>query len=444
MPPETNENDFIATGQANKAAINAAGQQAEKIVNVGTNVGDINIQAATFISNVTGEKKPVSMMLTRKLIEAIALENYSPRATNFLSKIKEAEKVDWESRGDNKYLSTAKGVIVSSYGSVLSSYISNIFGCENTSDYFNLSIAIVKRTLQLICFSFISSLWDQLENNKIQLTEGKPGSLTNFFNSQTELDISEYAQLFVALVALFQQHQVEYPFSEIKNKENEFREGGSFMEACKKMNDYAVRTNNNLPSIGEIENGLTNFLVSLNFLAAYKMISVKGIEYDVVRNNKSSQYLHSYTLLGINNEKTGSKYNYDEKPLNTDAILLYKNKYQDGINLFPFIIDYNALIDEQQLNICFFVGYEENPDEQDDNKTNKMVRYFDTNKISCGNDDKDIIIQFNEEIENAVKVKPNNDVVTRYKTEDNGNKFKALKKNEAFKAFERAKTIITD
>ncbi len=441
MPPETNANDFIPQGTGNKVEINAAGQQAEKIVNLDTNVGDINIQAATFISNVTGEIKPANMLLTRKLIEAIALEDYSLSAKNFLSKIKDTEKVDWESRSDNKYLSTAKGIIVSSYVSVLSGYLSNLFGCENARDYFNLSIATAKRSLQLICFSFISTLWDQLQNNKLELSDGTPESLNTLFNSQTELNILEYADLFIALVALCQKHQIEYPFIEIKNKEQEFGEGSSFMAACKTINDFGA--NNNLPSISEIETALTNFLVSLNFLAAYKMISVKGIVYDVVRNNHSSQYLHCYTLLGINNEKSGRKYNYDERPLNTDAVLLYRSKYQDGINLFPFIIDYNALIDEQQLNICFFVGYEENLDDEDETKTIKMVRYFDTNKTSSGNDDKDIIIEFDQEIEKAVNDKTNNDLITRFKTEDNGSKFKAMKMNVAFKAFEQAKTIIT-
>ncbi|GEO11160.1 hypothetical protein [Segetibacter aerophilus] len=441
MPKNTIENRFIPVGQGNRGEVHAEGQQADKIVNLGTNVGDINIQSATFINNTTEGRKPVSMLLTRRLIDALG--DFSPRAKNFLSKIKDSEKVDWERRSDNKYLSTAKSVIVSSYASVMSVYISNLFGCENARDYFGLSIAIAKRTLQLLCFAFVSSLSDHLENEKTGLSAPVPDSVSSFFNSQTELDISEYVTLLNALVILFHQNQLKYPIAEIKNIEKDLNGESEFLKACNKLNDYAVSDSGSLPPIVEIENVLSTFLVSLNFLCAYKMISVKEISYEEVRYRTTAQYLHCYTLLGINNEKNGQKYNYDEKPLNTDAVILFKDKYQEGINLFPFIIDYNALMDEQQANICFYVGNEENFTEEDDTKTIKMLRYFNTSKISSGNDDKDIIIEFDEEIEMAMAVKPNNDIVTRYKTEDNSNKFKAMKKNEAYKAFQQAKKIIT-
>jgi hypothetical protein len=440
MPNDTNENSSIKAGEYNRGEVHAEGQHANNIVNMGTNVGDINIQSATFINSTEG-KKPVSMLLTRRLIEALG--DFSPRAKNFLSKIKDSEKVDWERRSDNKYLSTAKGVIVSSYSSVISVYISNLFGCENAKDYFALSIATAKRALQLLCFAFVSSLWDNLENEKARLADSGRDSVSSFFNSQTELDISEYVTLLNALVILFQQNQLEYPIAEIKNIEKELNGESEFLKACNTLNHYAVSDSGSLPPLAEIENVLTTFLVSLNFLSAYKMISVKEIAYEEVRYRTSAQYLHSYTLLGINNEKNGQKYNYDEKPLNTDAVILFKDKYQEGINLFPFIIDYNALIDEQQVNICFYTGNEENFNEEDDTKTIKMLRYFNSGKITSGNDDKDVVIEFDEEIEMALSAKPNNDIITRYKTEDNSNKFKAMKKNEAYKAFQQAKTTIT-
>jgi hypothetical protein len=44
-----------------------------------------------------------------------------------------------------------------------------------------------------------------------------------------------------------------------------------------------------------------------------------------------------------------------EVPVATDAILLYRNKYQDqSINLFPFIIDFNALTFEAGAKIYFY------------------------------------------------------------------------------------------
>jgi hypothetical protein len=53
--------------------------------------------------------------------------------------------------------------------------------------------------------------------------------------------------------------------------------------------------------------------------------------------------------------------NYLKAPVSSDAILLYKNDYiTDGINLFPFIIDYNALLQDNSgivssvVDACFY------------------------------------------------------------------------------------------
>jgi hypothetical protein len=42
----------------------------------------------------------------------------------------------------------------------------------------------------------------------------------------------------------------------------------------------------------------------------------------------------------------------------TDAVLLYKGNYRQNLNLFPFIVDINALTSEGGAKICFYSSYD--------------------------------------------------------------------------------------
>jgi hypothetical protein len=112
-----------------------------------------------------------------------------------------------------------------------------------------------------------------------------------------------------------------------------------------------------LQDCSNAENNLTIVLTALNFLAGYKMMSIKNIGYSEMRNTKP-HYLYNYTdLVGIdskaNKTQGQEKVRYEEVPINTDAVLLYKESYRQNLNLFPFIIDMNALSVAGGQKICF-------------------------------------------------------------------------------------------
>ena len=109
----------------------------------------------------------------------------------------------------------------------------------------------------------------------------------------------------------------------------------------------------------EAEKQLTTILTSLNFLTKYRMVSMKAINYEAIRNEKA-YYLHNYTALGINmkSEVNPERVNYTHEPINTNAILLFKGNYSNSINLFPFVIDWNALTFEGGTKICFYASRE--------------------------------------------------------------------------------------
>ena len=125
-----------------------------KIYNIGS------ITNAVFNAEIG--KKTYNMQLCRKLTEA--LYNFSPDAKSFLDENK--DKPSWELQG--RYFRKANNYIISSFVGVLGILLRKIFSSgidafesNNPKDYLEVCIATAKRTLQLLCFSFISKLWDQ-------------------------------------------------------------------------------------------------------------------------------------------------------------------------------------------------------------------------------------------------------------------------------------------
>jgi hypothetical protein len=191
----------------------------------------------------------------------------------------------------------------------------------------------------------------------------------------------------------------------------------------------------------EAENELTIFLSTLSFLANYKMVSVKQITYNNIRN-ENVRYLHSYTFLGVDNDDKlfSTKFKYDAKPISNDAVLIYKDRYQDGLNLFPFIIDVNALTNELEVKICFYTCCEERK---------KKLTYFDINKITSDkNDDfknlgdpSQVVIQFNEDIERDLESNADHDITGLMKDIE---KYKNLQLNVVYKIFQNAQKEILE
>jgi hypothetical protein len=92
--------------------------------------------------------------------------------------------------------------------------------------------------------------------------------------------------------------------------------------------------------------------------------------------NQTPQYIHTYTALGIDAKQNvnAEQVRSHDRPINTDAILLYKGNYQNSINLFPFIIDMNTLTFEDKTKICFY-------DSKDLNDGSLNYRFLKDNKI---------------------------------------------------------------
>lgn len=409
----------------------------DKIYNIGT------ITNAVFSAEIG--KKTFNMYLCRKLTEALG--PFSADASDFLKNMREADKGDWETQV--RYTRKANRYIISGYvgvvGMLLQKVISSgidAFNSNNAKDYIDTCIATTTRTLQLLCFTFISKLWDYKKDNNFETSRELTNVLDNFFNAEIELNIQDYVELLEALVIIFNTQKINYPFSEFDN--NCLQHNSSFKRSCKNLElikskldagqlVYAIAF--------EAENELTEFLSVVSFLANYKMVSLKDITYNIIRNGEV-QYIHSYTFLGVDSDDKlfSSKFKYDSRPISNDAVYIYKDNYFEGVNLFPFIVDVNALTNEMEVKICFYTYFEERK---------KKLIYSDINKIASDKniDHKDIgdpsqvAIQFNSEVDKHLESDPDRDITVMVTDTE---KFKTLQLNVVYKIFQIAHRAILE
>lgn len=423
-------------GKLNTGVMDASNQTAGgNILNVQENKGGIH-----FHTDKKPEIIPASRFLCKQLIEA--LQESSIMAREFLDEgmefLEPAEKERWEHI--DSYVKLGMEKIVESFPSIIGNFFFKLTGCENQKDYFELGLAMTKRTLQLLCFSFISKFWDLSKEKKYDLKPEQKVQFNRFFHENIDQNILFYANFFKTLLTLFHENGLDYPIAEAKSLEADFYGENIFLNTCKSIDVYRAQYAKDqiLPPMDEFEETFTSFLISVKFLVNYKMVSVKSIGYEAVRN-RDAQFVHAYSMLGVNSQgmNNGIKYLFQDKAINTDAVLLFKDKYLDALNLFPFIIDINALKEQDLSRIYFYVYHD---------KKNRKITYVDTYKVSS--DDKqspDEIITFNKEFEEVEK-----NIIDINKTEDRditdlkkgtGEKYKTLKKYELYKTFQLSKSI---
>ena len=306
-------------------------------------------------------KKAFNEWLTRELIHAI--KPYNNIANKFIEKVNKIP--DWEKQ--KRISNKAKEIIAYSYVGVIGIQLRKLMaiGEESFSElkqrnYLETAISTAKLIMQLVNFTLLSALWDKQKQNFKELKQEHKQLINTFFDAPFEADIIGTFNLLNALVEIFTASGIEFPIKELNDWKQNLKPDKEFAKACQKILSLnkLLDTDTFSPlDCFEAEKQLTTILASLNFLSTYKMVSVKAINYEELRNNKPF-YLHKYTSLGFNtkSEINPEKVNYTNEPVNTDAILLFKGNYRQSLNLFPFVIDLNALTFEGGVKICFYIS----------------------------------------------------------------------------------------
>ncbi len=320
--------------------------------------------------------QPLNEYLLKELCSAAA--PYSPTIAALLAGL--TGKPNWYKIADTS--KDLKQALARNYAGVVGTKLSNLMAIATDDTpatqpkrYVNECIAIGRMTIQLLCFAVISDLWRKKKVPGSRLIIPDPAPLAAFFKG-AELNITGYANLLGCLLAVFKENKLEFSITEITDIAGQLQPGQPIIEACSKLDK--------LSNLGDDERGtlkncntaeiqLTELLKAFSFLARYKMVSFKNVNYEEV-SITPDKYLHNFALLGFGNK--ASKLKYVKDPVSPDSILLYKGNYMDentSINLFPFILDYNALdiLPGDEVNVGFYNGMNElakfvNDDDEDD------------------------------------------------------------------------------
>lgn len=318
-----------------------------------------NNEGWTLSSEVANEIKVFNEVLTRQLMEA--LPEYSNPARKFVEKASTIP--DWESvvRVSDK----AKDILAYSFVGVLGIHLRKLFAIGKESDstdkqkrYLDYAILTAQRALKLLSFALLSRLWDERKTGKVTLNDQQCTALRNFFEDEFGLDIIGNLDLLKSLMQIFREHKLEWPVLELEGLLPEMEAESEFWVSCRRLKELSIKLDKNQFDPADCfaaERQLAYLLKKLVFLAGYRMVSIKNITYKETRN-APPRYLHSYTVLGIDSKSNinTERVNYVEEPISTQAILLFKGRYQQNINLFPFLIDVNALTDETGAKVCFY------------------------------------------------------------------------------------------
>jgi len=253
-----------------------------------------------------------------------------------------------------------------------------------------------KRALQLLCFALISKLWDYRKEKEFTLTANQATACRNFFEDEFELDINGFISLLQNLLGMYSENNLAFPITELNEFKSLLNDGGDFINDCTQLQILdPTNASFTFDDCIQAEENLAAILEALKFLTNYKMISIKSIGYFEMRNSRP-HYLYNYTALGIDIKSNinQEKLNYAEVPINTDAVLLYKGNYQQNLNLFPFVIDVNALALEGGAKICFYASHNNSDDSLNYSflEDNSLVNIINTETLKPGLDINEILM----------------------------------------------------
>lgn len=329
-------------------------------VNINTHKTVYTTVINNYISSTENEEKFVfNEYLTKELLTAIA--PFNANAKGLLDKNK--DNPNWNQL--SKESGQAKIYIESGYVAVIGKLLRKLIAIgmysndnieTKKSEYIEYCVTTAKRTLQLLCFACVSDIWNQKKEKDFILSAEQTEVMNTFFeySYEQDMDILQYLKLFTVIFNIYTDHSLKYTIAELAGFEKHLQPGNEFYEACVKLNEInntPVKEKYKLERCAEAEINVAHLLAPLGFFASYNMVSIKSVNYEEIRNT-APRYLHKFIELGSvmdadskNAEAKAKGLKYVTNPVSTDSILLYKSNYMTGasINLFPFIVDYNAL-----------------------------------------------------------------------------------------------------
>ncbi len=301
----------------------------------------VNIQASE-----TEPQHVYNKELTMRLITAI--KPFNKKASEFLN-----VNPEWLENED--LFPVAKRIIISGYAGIsgvqlrkLMSIGEELHSQEKMNRYVENCALTCRRTLQLMNYVLLSELWESKLQKDLKFTIEETSAFQKFFKSPAAQTIEDSFTFFKVLITVFKSNQLTPPFDFFDKFEENLKDKSNFSESIDALDSIHKNEFNNV-TINDCEAAeihITNVLEPIGFLAAFKMVSMKEIDYALNRHDDQGIYLHKYALLEGDkqlNSTTQGKVREENSPVISYSVILCKRNLRDHINLAPFIIDYNAL-----------------------------------------------------------------------------------------------------
>jgi hypothetical protein len=324
----------------------------------------INVEGdpATYVNNINEH-------LTKELIHVLSDQDGPKR---FLRNLSISERDNWEKRPDS--LKMAQSLLEDNFIWVIGSQLSRLFAIGHykpdvtietrIEEYIEICFITYRISLQLINYLFISKLWDTKRKNPEIDTDKE--LLRAFFDAKRKLKLDELRKLFVLMLEIFDENNIEYPIDkvslgdlkEFSDSKSKFNQATAELERLESMVDpKKIYTPNHLVSA---EKSLSVILSALKFFTKCKLMTIKKIEYEESRYSKI-RYIKDITVLGGKENEDNTNYlKIDEKPEKTYSVMFIQpfmngNKLEyKKVNMFPFLLDFNALINEESFDLIFY------------------------------------------------------------------------------------------
>jgi len=199
----------------------------------------------------------------------------------------------------------------------------------------------IERTMQFISFVLVSQLWEERMNNQIEL----PDDFISQFESRfSVLTLGNYSWLIRAICKVFGQTETDHFISE--NKE-------IFNKKFFDMLDFWVPERNEIGHYQinlmqdeterrcvEYEEKLKSILITIAFLARYKLVTVRQISV-LKEKHKIAKFNHFFDLLNSSDSDFKGTELKNNTYIDSNAVLLIKDfkTPDDFLNLSPLVID---------------------------------------------------------------------------------------------------------
>ena len=286
----------------------------------------------------------VQKIFSRLTAEQKHAWEYNPRIS---SKVKEKLRESW--------LGGVLGIMLGK----LFAIGSQEYSTEKTDAFLKHSLELAKMTLQILNFALISFLWDKKKEKKLTFNEEEKKVVRDFFEGFVEKNLGEESKLLSDVCQLYKRHKLSFPMEELPP----LLEKGTLESIKQNCEDLHVidrkRAEGDITPLScyVAEQHLGDLIGSLIFLSTYEMTSVKKVVYEEARDTNHF-YLHFLAPIKAasfqRTEKTYETLNFARETICTEAVLMHKDRYQQSINLFPFLIDLNALTFDKGTHIGFF------------------------------------------------------------------------------------------